>query len=93
VRETRPEQLIPAPPFTLDPPHHAPVKRMLVPPFKREAVARPEPRIRATCRDLTAAVAGARGCDAVRDYATRVASRTMTNLLGVPESDDHLLLN
>lgn len=91
VRDTRPEYMVPAPPITLDPPHHAPVKRVLLPPFKLDAVRNLEPRIRATCRDLLAGLTGREGCDAVTDYASHVAARTMTNLLGVPETDSHLL--
>lgn len=92
VRDVRPSFLVPAPPITLDPPHHAPVKRLLLPPFTLEAVRRIEPRIRETCRTLTRGLAGAAGCDAVADYASRVAARTMTHLLGVPEADGDLLL-
>lgn len=92
VRDTRPEYMVPAPPITLDPPHHAPVKQMLMPPFTLEATQKLEPRIRATCVDLLAGLAGRKTCDAGQDYAKHVAARTMTNLLGVPEADSDLLL-
>jgi cytochrome P450 len=92
VRDTRPDYLVPAPPITLDPPYHAPVKQMLMPPFTLEATKRLEPRIRASCVDLLNSLAGQKSCDAVGDYARHVAARTMTNLLGVPEADSDLLL-
>lgn len=92
VRDTRPDYMVPAPPITLDPPHHAPVKQMLMPPFTLEATKKLEPRIRATCVDLLAGLADRKSCDAARDYARHVAARTMTNLLGVPEADSDLLL-
>ena len=68
VRETKvPPQ--PAPPITSDPPEHTPARKLLLPAFAPQVIARLEPRTRALCRELLDAIGDAKTCDGAIDYA------------------------
>lgn len=92
VRNDRPQQMVLAPPVSVDPPHHTWIKQVLLPVFTQEATRRLEGHIRETCRSLLAGLEGRKSCDAGQDYAAHVAAITLAHLLGVPKQDSGLLL-
>ncbi|MGQ0654391.1 MAG: cytochrome P450 [Betaproteobacteria bacterium] len=77
----------PAPPITSDPPEHTPARKLLLPPFTPQAIARLEPHTRAICRELLGKIGDAKQCDAAVDYAQHVPVRVIAHMLGVPEDD------
>jgi cytochrome P450 len=87
VRNSRPEQVQPAPPITSDPPEHKPAKRLLLPPFTPDAVAKLEPRVRAICNELIDDFIEDPGCDAAAAYTKNIPVKTICHMLGIPESD------
>jgi hypothetical protein len=89
VRENK-TPLTPSPPITSDPPEHTPARKLLLPAFAPQAIARLEPRARALCRELLDAIGDARTCDAAADYAQHVPVRLIAHMLGVPERDGDL---
>jgi cytochrome P450 len=80
----------PAPPITSDPPEHTAARKVLLPAFAPKMIARLEPRTRAVCRDLLAAIGDAPACDAAADYAQHIPVRLIAHMLGVPEADGEL---
>ena len=80
----------PAPPITSDPPEHTPARKLLLPAFAPQAIARLEPRARALCRELLDAIGDAKTCDAAVDYAQHIPVRLIAHMLGVPEHDGDL---
>jgi cytochrome P450 len=80
----------PAPPITSDPPEHTPARKLLLPAFAPQAIARLEPRARALCRELLDAIGSAKTCDAAVDYAQHIPVRLIAHMLGVPEEDGDL---
>ena len=80
----------PAPPITSDPPEHTPARKLLLPAFAPQAIARLEPRARALCRELLDAIGDAKTCDAAADYAQHIPVRLIAHMLGVPEHDGDL---
>jgi len=80
----------PAPPITSDPPEHTPARKLLLPAFAPQAIARLEPRARALCRELLDAIGDANTCDAAVDYAQHIPVRLIAHMLGVPEHDGDL---
>jgi len=92
VRNDRPQQMVLAPPVSVDPPHHTWIKQVLLPVFTQEVTRKLEGHIRETCRSLLAGLNGRKSCDAGQDYAARVAAITLAHLLGVPKEDSGLLL-
>jgi cytochrome P450 len=89
VREKK-VSLLPAPPITSDPPEHTPARKLLLPAFAPQAIARLEPRTRAICRELLDAIGSSRTCDAAVDYAQHIPVRLIAHMLGVPEKDGDL---
>jgi cytochrome P450 len=87
VRDFRTEQTTPAPPITSDPPHHKPLKQMLLPPFLPDAVAKLEPRTRAICNELIDGFLADGQCDGAQAYSRYVPVRVIAHMLGVPEAD------
>ncbi|HEX2651507.1 MAG TPA: cytochrome P450 [Burkholderiales bacterium] len=78
----------PAPPITSDPPEHTPARKILLPPFTPQAIAKIEPHTRAICRELLDAIeAKGSACDAAVDYAQHIPVRVIAHMLGVPEDD------
>jgi cytochrome P450 len=80
----------PAPPITSDPPEHTPARKLLLPAFTPQAIARLEPRTRDLCRELLDAIGSATTCDAAVDYAQHIPVRLIAHMLGVPEKDGDL---
>ena len=80
----------PAPPITSDPPEHTPARKLLLPAFAPQAIAKLEPRTRALCRELLDAIGDKPACDAAVDYAQHIPVRLIAHMLGVPETDGDL---
>jgi cytochrome P450 len=80
----------PAPPITSDPPEHTPARRVLLPPFTAQAIAKIEPHTRAICRELLDKLAAGRTADGAVDYAQHIPVRVIAHMLGVPEDDGDL---
>jgi cytochrome P450 len=76
-----------APPITSDPPFHKGARRMLLPIFSPQAVAKLEPSTRAYCEELIAGLRGRDLVDAAEEYAQHIPVRVIVNMLGLPESD------
>ena len=88
VNENRPENIrLEAPPITLDPPAHGPVRRAILAPFAPQAVARLAPVIERFCDRALDAVAGQRTVDGALDYAQLVSVEVMAHLLGLAHHD------
>lgn len=84
-RELAPEGI--APPISSDPPFHMEARRMLLPAFSPQNVAKVEPSTRAYCEELIDAVHGQDVVDAAIDYAQHIPVRVIANMLGLPETD------
>lgn len=76
-----------APPISSDPPYHQKARRLLLPAFAPQAVAKLEPSTRAYCEDLVDALRGNDVVDAAVGYAQHIPVRVIANMLGLPESD------
>jgi cytochrome P450 len=92
VRNVRPEQVVPAPPITSDPPYHKPAKQLLLPPFTPDAMMKLEPRARAICNELIDAFIGEKSIDAAAHYSKHIPVRVIAHMLGIPEADGHLFI-
>lgn len=68
----------------LDLPRQRDYRKMLSPPYSRNAVARLEPEIRAWTRELLEPLAAAGRFDVYRDLATPLATRVIAHLVGLP---------
>src|SRR5262245_61214533 len=80
----------PAPPITSDPPEHTPARKLLLPAFAPQAIAKLEPRARALCRELLDAIGDRKEADAAVEYAQHIPVRLIAHMLGVPETDGEL---
>lgn len=91
VSEFRPPALLApegiAPPISSDPPYHHDARRMLLPIFSPQNIAKLEPSTRAYCHELLDAMEGRDVVDAAADYAQHIPVRVIANMLGLPESD------
>ncbi|HEY2429260.1 MAG TPA: cytochrome P450, partial [Acidimicrobiales bacterium] len=76
-----------APPITSDPPYHKDARRMLLPIFSPQAVARLEPSTREHCVELIEQLKGRDVVDAAVDYAQHIPVRVIATMLGLPEED------
>ncbi len=76
-----------APPISSDPPFHAEARRLLLPAFSPQAVAKLEPATRAHCEALVDALRGSDVVDAAVEYAQHIPLRVIVNMLGLPEED------
>ena len=88
----KPENLAPvgyAPPITSDPPFHATARRLLLPAFAPQEIARWEPAARASCRQLLDRLLEGGGdvVDAAAQYSQHIPVRVIAAMLGVPEED------
>ena len=77
----------PAPPITSDPPEHTLARKVMLPAFTPQAIAKLEPRARGVCRELLDAIGDAQSCDGAVDYAQHIPVRLIAHMLGVPEED------
>jgi cytochrome P450 len=90
VTEHRPPALAPqgvAPPISSDPPFHKGARRLLLPAFAPQAIARLEPSTRAYCEELVAALRGPDIVDAAVGYAQHIPVRVIAHMLGFPQAD------
>ncbi|MFI7612055.1 cytochrome P450 [Nonomuraea terrae] len=76
-----------APPISSDPPFHHDARKLLLPAFTKNAVARQEPGTRAYCHALIDAFDGRDVVDAAREYAKQIPMRVIADLLGFPQED------
>ena len=76
-----------SPPITSDPPEHQEHRRVLLPSFAPQTIARMEDGIRAHCRSLIQAVDGRRTFDAAHEYSRHIPTRAIASLLGLPDDD------
>jgi cytochrome P450 len=74
------------PPVTLDPPAHAPARRLLLPAFSPKAIERLTPITRQIARELIEVVRqrGGDHADAAVDYAQHLPVRVIAGLIGIP---------
>jgi cytochrome P450 len=82
--------LVPSPPITSDPPEHTPARKLLLPAFTPQAMAKLEPHTRQICRELLDRIGAAPGCDGAVDYAQHIPARVMAHMLGLPQEDGDL---
>lgn len=92
VRNVRPEPVVPSPPITSDPPHHKPLKRVLLPPFNVKAMAALEPKARQICNELIDAFIDEGRCDAAQRYTRHIPVKVIAHMLGVPDADSDLFI-
>ena len=71
----------------MDPPEHTRLRTLVSRAFTPRRVSALEDRIREICRELFDAQAGGGTFDYVQDFAARLPSMVITDLLGVPSSD------
>jgi hypothetical protein len=74
------------PPLTLDPPAHTAFRRLLLPGFTAQQVARWEPAVRQVCRAALAEIVHRGSCDASEDFAKKVPLGVICAMMGVPSS-------
>jgi cytochrome P450 len=86
IREGKP-LFPPSPPLTSDPPAHRDDRKVLLPPFTPQAIARLEPRTRAICRELLQRLADRSECDAAVEYAQEISTRVTAYMLGISEHE------
>jgi len=72
------------PPISSDPPVHTWSRRLLLPWFSHQRVARYEPMTRALCSSLIDGFASRGQADAAADYAQQIPVRVIATMLGVP---------
>lgn len=90
VSPNRPPDVAPrgvAPPISSDPPFHQGARRVLLPSFSPQSVAKLEPATRAYCQSLIAAMDGRGVVDAARDYAQHIPVWVIAHMLGFPHDD------
>src|SRR5499427_7664787 len=76
-----------SPPISSDPPFHHDARKLLLPAFTKNAVARLEPATRAFCHSLIDALDGRDVVDAAGDYAQHIPMRVIADMLGFPPED------
>lgn len=72
-----------APPISTDPPEHGPARRLILPAFSPQAVARHEPFTRELAHRLIDAFVSRGRADAAAEYAQQIPPRVIAHLLGV----------
>jgi cytochrome P450 len=76
-----------APPISSDPPFHHDARRLLLPAFAPQAIAKLEAGTRAYCDELLDAVADRDVVDAAADFAQHIPVRVIADMLGFPRED------
>ncbi|MEK6244839.1 MAG: cytochrome P450 [Pseudomonadota bacterium] len=79
--------VVPSPPITSDPPEHTPARKVLLPAFTPQAIAKLEPQTRSVCRELLERIGDAKTCDGATDYAQHIPVRVIAHMLGLPQTD------
>ena len=90
ITNYRPPDIAPrgiAPPISSDPPFHQGARRVLLPPFGPQAIAKLEPATRDYCESLIAEMQGRDLVDAAEEYAQHIPVRVIARMLGFPEED------
>ena len=76
-----------APPITSDPPVHTWARKILLPPFSANAVAKYEPETRELCADLVEGFIENGRADGAADYAQQIPPRVIASMLGIPKEE------
>src|SRR4051812_16529070 len=84
-RELEPQGI--APPISSDPPFHKGARRLLLPLFSPQEIARWEASTREYCKELVADLQGRDVVDAAEEYAQHIPVRVISKMLGFPEED------
>jgi cytochrome P450 len=79
-----------APPISSDPPFHQGARRILLPAFAPQAVAKLEASTRSYCEELVDALQGKDVVDAAEGYAQHIPVRVIAHMLGLPQEDADL---
>jgi cytochrome P450 len=85
-----PREIAPAggsPPISSDPPFHHGARRLLLPAFAPQAIARLEAGARAYCESLLDALEGRDVVDAAAEFAQHIPVRVIADMLGFPQED------
>ncbi|HVU62219.1 MAG TPA: cytochrome P450 [Mycobacteriales bacterium] len=75
------------PPISSDPPFHHDARKLLLPAFTRNAVAKLEPATREFCHKLIDDMGTADVVDAASQYAQHIPARVIASMLGFPQED------
>lgn len=76
-----------SPPISSDPPFHHGARRLLLPAFAPQMIAKLEDSTRAYCEELLDATADQDVVDAAIDYAQHIPVRVIADMLGFPRED------
>ncbi|HEX6418286.1 MAG TPA: cytochrome P450 [Acidimicrobiales bacterium] len=76
-----------SPPISSDPPFHHAARRLLLPAFAPQAIAKLEPGTRAYCEQLLDALEGRDAVDAAAEFAQHIPVRVIADMLGFPRED------
>ena len=76
-----------APPISSDPPFHQGARRVLLPAFAPQAIAKLEQSTRDFCEHLIAEMGDRDVVDGAVDYAQHIPVRVIANMLGFPQED------
>jgi len=76
-----------APPISSDPPFHQGARRLLLPAFAPQAIAKLEQSTRDFCEHLIAEMGDAEVVDGAVGYAQHIPVRVIANMLGFPQED------
>ncbi len=91
VTEFRPPlELAPAgiaPPISSDPPFHKDARRLLLPAFAPQAIAKIEEFTRSYCQELLDSMKGRDVVDAAEEYSQHIPVRVIAQMLGFPQED------
>ncbi|MEU4392664.1 cytochrome P450 [Kribbella sp. NPDC023855] len=79
--------------INMDPPDHSRLRGLLTKAFAPRAVAQLEERIGGYARELVSAIVDRGSCDFARDLAADLPLLTLSDILGVPESDRWLMFD
>jgi cytochrome P450 len=76
-----------APPITSDPPEHTWARRLILPPFSANSVAKWEPETRELCTRLVDGFIENGRADGAADYAQQIPPRVIASMLGIPKDN------
>jgi len=76
-----------APPITSDPPVHTWARRLILPPFSVNSVAKWEPETRELCAQLIDEFISKGRADGAADYAQQIPPRVIASMLGIPKDN------
>ncbi len=79
-----------SPPISSDPPFHHGARRLLLPAFAPQVIAKLEPGTRAYCDELLDGLEGRDVVDAAAEFAQHIPVRVIADMLGFPREDADL---